>query len=75
MAAVHTGSAAELMEMTPGGTWINQTNNKAPDDLPPTHTFLFWPIKPSDHPLRESAIMEPDLLGIYKLIKARLEDL
>lgn len=69
------GSAAELMEMTPGGTWINQTTDKAPDDVPPTHTLLFWPIKPSDHPLRESAIMEPDLLGIYELIKARLGDL
>lgn len=69
------GSAAELMEMTPGGTWINQANDKAPDGVPPTHTFLFWPIKPSDHPLRESAIMAPDLLGIYELIKAKLGDL
>lgn len=41
----------------------------------PTHTFLFWPMKPSDHPLRESAIMEHDLLRIYELIKARLGDL
>lgn len=65
--------AGELMKMTLGGMRINQANNKAPDGLPP---YSPWPIKPSDHPFRDSAIMEPALKlrgpGIYEIIKARL---
>lgn len=46
--------ASKLMKTTLEGTQINQANNKGPRLPAPS---LCWPIKTSDHSLRDSAIM------------------